>query len=131
MDAIDLDLSNCPELEYLHYSANNISDMKTLDLSCNTALKYLNCYLNYFNSLDLSNNTELEELYCNSNRLRHLSLYNNCNLKYLDCTYNSMKKIFICYAPQLIGADIEDGNNLDEASKMRILDILAENAENN
>ena len=131
MDAIDLDLSNCPELEYLHYSANNINYMKTLDLSCNTALKYLNCYLNEFDRLDLSNNTALEELYCNGNRLRHLSLYNNCNLKYLDCTYNSMKKIFICYATQLIGADIEEGNNLDEASKMRIQDILAENAENN
>ena len=131
MDAIDLDLSNCPELEYLHYSANNEHIMNTLDLSRNTALKYLNCYLNGFDSLDLSNNTALEELYCSGNRLRHLSLYNNCNLKYLDCTYNSIKKIFISYAPQLIGADIEDGNNLDEASKIRIQDILAENAEYN
>ena len=131
MDAVDLDLSNCPELEYLHYSANNMHRMSTLDLSHNTALKYLNCRINGFESLDLSNNTALEELYCISNRLRHLSLYNNRNLKYLDCRFNNMEKIFISYAPQLIGADIEDGNNLDKASKMRIQDILAENAEYN
>ena len=131
MDAIDLDLSNCPELEFLHYSANNMYSMKTLDLSCNKALKYLDCHINGFDSLDLSNNTALEELYCSGNNLRHLSLYSNCNLKYLDCKYNGLEKIFISYAPQLIEAEIEDGNNLDEASKMRIQDILAENAEYN
>jgi hypothetical protein len=131
MGAEELDVSNCPELENLTYSGYNSSWVpdtpRTIDLSRNTALKYLNCRWNGFTSLDLSHNTELEKLDCRDNRLLHLSLANNFALKKLNCSFNKMEQLFIYYAPELSEAEIEDRNNLDEATLSKIQEIIEEN----
>lgn len=129
MEANDLNITNCPELEELDYHGY-IQEVPShaLDLSHNTALKYLNCEKNGYTSLDLSNNTALEVLYCNNNRLSHLSLTGNFALKKLNCEYNEMKQLFISsYAPQLIEAEIEEGNQIDEVTVIQIWELVEEN----
>ena len=127
MGAENLDVSNCPELEELNYSYYAHSETCNLDLSRNTALKYLNCVNNGFTSLDLSNNTALEVLSCRGNRLSYLSLTSNYLLEELNCEYNGMKQLFIGYAPQLREVAFEEGNHIDEATKRQIQVIIAEN----
>ena len=131
MKIVDLDVSNCPELEHLYYFDYNHGEPCNLDLSRNVALKYLYCASNDLTSLDLSNNTALEVINCRSNRLSHLSLTNNFRLVELNCEYNEMKRLSIGYAPHLREANFEDGNHIDEATKLQIQYIIAENAENN
>jgi len=126
-DAIDLDVTNCPELEELYYEGYVGGDERRLDLSCNTALKKLYCPGNKLTSLDLSSNTALEHLYCNSNCLSHLNLSKNIALKKLHCQFNEMEKIFIYYAPQLCCAEFEEGNNIDDDTRSRIQEIIEEN----
>jgi len=125
MDEDNLDVSNCPELEELRFSPYNKE--ARLDLSRNVALKILECRNGSLTSLDLSSNIALEELYCEMNYLSHLSLMNNFALKKLHCQCNNMEKLFICYAPQLLEAEFELGNDIDEATKMQILELIAEN----
>ena len=129
MNAIDLDVTNCPELEELTYFGchMNIKPLRSPDLSRNTALKYLNCGSNGFTSLNLANNTALEKLCCRDNRLSHLSLLSNFALKKLDCEFNKMEQLFISYAPQLSEVAFEVGNNIDKATKIRIQEFIAEN----
>ena len=127
MDAIDLDVTNCPELEKLTYCGYCQIKPRGLDLSRNSALKYLDCSDNEFTSLDLSNNTALEEVYCRRNRLKHLSLTNNYALKSLNCEYNEMEQIFLFYAPQLRDVEFVEGNNLDEATIIAIQELVADN----
>jgi len=129
MSAFDLDITNCPELEELTYcwSHEHVNSCSNLDLSFNTALKYLDCSENGLTNLNLANNTALEKLVCNKNRLSHLSLANNFALKYFDCEDNEMKQLFIYYAPQLIEAAFEEGNDIDEATKIQIRELIAEN----
>jgi hypothetical protein len=129
MATIELDVANCPELEALNcrFGHQWHDPSRSLDLSNNTALKYLYCSGNKFTSLDLSNNTALEELHCKSNKLLHLSLASNVALKKLDCSFNNMEQLFIYYAPQLIEVDFEDGNSIDTATKAQIYELIADN----
>ena len=130
-DALNLDVSACPELEDLYYSGYVLGDERSLDVSRNTALKDLCCKGCRLKHLDLSNNTALEVLHCVGNCLTHLNLSNNIALKYLNCEWNEMEKIFIYYAPQLRCAEFELGNNIDDETRSRIQQILEENnAEN-
>ena len=124
MIAIDLDVSACPELEKLTYGCYFNDGSSNLDLSHNTALKYLNCSECNFTKLDLAANTALEYLDCSRNRLSHLSLTTNIALKELICENNNMEKIFIYYAPQLRKAAFEDGNNIDDETKMRMQELI-------
>ena len=130
INASDLDVSNCPELENLFFFGSTNYDEEPgwrLDLSRNPALKQLNCSNWNFNSLNLSHNPALEELNCNFNRLSHLSLTNNSLLKKLNCEWNKMEQLFIVYAPHLCEAEFEEGNNIDEATKMQIQELIENN----
>jgi hypothetical protein len=40
-----------------------------------------------------------------------------------------MEQLFIGYAPQLCAAKFEDGNNINEATKMQIQYLVAENTQ--
>jgi len=125
MNANDLDLKNCTELEEL--SLDGETECRSFDISRNTALKYISIRVMGINSLDLSNNIALKELHCRSNRLKYLSLANNIALEYLNCEFNGMEKIFIYYAPHLRKAEFEEGNHIDDETRSRIQQILEEN----
>ena len=47
----------------------NVNQLTSLDLSHNTALRFLCCDYNQLTALDLSHNTALTELYCTYNRI--------------------------------------------------------------
>ena len=148
MNNNNLDVSNCPELEELYYFEYNIDETYNLDLSRNVALKYLNCarngiasldlshctelevldcYGNCLTSLDLSRNTALVELKCGGNRLSHLWLKNNHLLEQLYCEFNEMKRIYIDCLPKLRVAEFEVCNQINDATKRQIQEIIAEN----
>ncbi len=74
---INLDTLNCG---YNHITS--------LDVSSNTALKFLICYQNQLTSLDVSNNTALVKLYCYANQLTSLDVSNNVLLDVLGCGEN-------------------------------------------
>lgn len=72
---------------------NNYYDLTEVDLSQNTALKYLDCHNSNLYSLNLSKNTELEYLNCSENPINVLDLSQNTKLKYLDCSYNNLENM--------------------------------------
>ena len=74
------------------YCKNN-SELESLDLSKNTALKWLSCNYCSLNTLDLSNNTELVDLDCGGNKLTELNLTNNTKLKTLRCYKNQLTSL--------------------------------------
>ena len=125
MNANDLDLKNCTELEELSLDVE--TECSSFDLSQNTALKLLSFHVVDITSLDLTNNTALEELYIDGTRLTHLSLTTNFALKYLYCICSSIEKIFIYYAPQLCCADFGEYSNIDDETRSRIQEIIEEN----
>ncbi len=106
-----VDVSNCPELEYLK-CVNNYLD--TLNVSGLTKLRYLACPnnridqldvsscialdtlgvdQNNLSSLDLSNNTMLSDLSCDENNLTSLDLSNNTQIRILSCDENDLTSL--------------------------------------
>jgi Leucine-rich repeat (LRR) protein len=83
-----LNLSKNTALKYLNCSYNNIA---TLDLSQNTALIELLCYGNpQLTTLNVSKNTALEKIYCFDNKLTTLDISKNVALKELNCSNNPL-----------------------------------------
>jgi hypothetical protein len=77
---VNLDTLNCNG-EWLD---KVLPKLRSLDISNNAALKYLDCGENLLTSLDVSNNTALTELNCAGNQLTSLDVSNNTALIKLD-----------------------------------------------
>jgi hypothetical protein len=121
----ELNLTHCVELEAL--VCQLMHHPITLDLSKNTALRYLDCMFSKLSELDVSNNTELVELYCDCNRIKKLDLSNNIKLRVLDCTYNEIYVLLIWYGSQLRNALFTEGNEIDGYAENEIMDIVNTN----
>jgi hypothetical protein len=125
MVVTQLNLKHCIELEVL------ISPMMyepiTLDLSKNTALRYLDCSSAKLSELDVSHNTKLVELYCQNNKIKMLNLSNNTALRVLNCEYNKMTVLLIYYGSQLKDATFTEGNNIDVYVEEEIMEITESN----
>ena len=78
---------NSTYLYSLHISNNDIT---SLDVSANTALKYLYCSNNLITSLDISNNTALTYLNVGNNQLTSLDVSQNTALETLTCSASSV-----------------------------------------
>jgi len=107
-------------LTELNCSFNQLTE---LDLSKNTALKYLDCSENYsFTTLDLSKNTELTYLNCSGNILTTLDLSKNTELTYLNCGCTELKELnisgcdklteFLCMGTQIKELDLSNNTAL-------------------
>ncbi len=94
-DSLDsIDISQCPLLENIVVSANNLTQ---LDVSDNLMLQTLSCGINSIELLDLTTNTNLTFLTCNSNQLTLLDLrsgnnvaitsFNSTNNPLLECIF--------------------------------------------
>ena len=83
------------------YCAN--SQLASLDVSKNIALKELHCFSNQLTGLDVGKNTALTYLYCTGNQLTGLDVSKNTALTYLNCTGN-----------QLTGLDVSKNTALTE-----------------
>ena len=99
------------------------NQLTELDLSKNTALKYLDCSENYsFTTLDLSKNTELTYLNCSGNILTTLDLSKNTELTYLNCGCKHLKELnisgcvklteFMCTGSQIKELDLSNNTAL-------------------
>jgi hypothetical protein len=125
MVVTELNLTHCVELEAL--LCPMMYEPITLDLSKNTALRYLDCNQAKLSELDLSNNTELVELNCYWNDIKTLDLSNNTKLRVLDCTQNKMSVLLIWHGSQLRNASFVEGNNIDAYAVNEIMDIIEAN----
>lgn len=72
--------------------ANN-NQLTELNVTKNTALKFLFCENNQLNSLDVTQNTALEMMYCNSNKIANLDLTKNTALNALLCNDNLLSEL--------------------------------------
>ena len=107
-----LDVRNLPELTYLDLQAN--FDLKSIDVSKNPKLEFLNVaqtgltslnvknnrklvdlkvYCNQLTALDVSSNYLLKELACFENQLTALDLSNNISLEYLGVSENPIAEL--------------------------------------
>lgn len=85
------DISSLSGIEYftgLEYLDCRDNQLKSLDLSKNTALVTLDCDYNQLSSLNLSGCTSLRELHCLYNELPSLDISNNTALTSLNCYGN-------------------------------------------
>jgi hypothetical protein len=123
-----LDLKHCVELEALSCPCPIKDEPITLDLSKNTALRYLD-YRNFakLRELNLSNNVNLIELYCQHNNIKVLNLLNNIKLRVLYCMDNGMNVLLICYGSQLKEVSFMEGNHIDAYTENEIMEIIESN----
>ncbi|MCR5203457.1 MAG: hypothetical protein K6E47_00195 [Lachnospiraceae bacterium] len=77
------------------------NDIKSVDLSKNTKLKYIDLSDNYISSINLSNNTKLEFVDLSENCISTINLNNNTNLVYLNLADNPITSIDISNCPNL------------------------------
>ncbi len=87
-----IDVSRMQGLQHLWCADENIT---SLDLSKNTSLKYLHCFLNQgLNSLELPQSSELKYISCRDNpNLRELDVSKNTALIMLLCFHNSFSTL--------------------------------------
>lgn len=88
---LSLDFSDTPELEILDCGYD--TDILSLNISNNTALKVLACHYTSLTSLDISNAPYLTELYCYGSWLEQLDVSNNIKLQELECWGNRMTSL--------------------------------------
>ena len=103
-----LDLSANTKLIELDCFLNQLT---SVNLGANTSLISLNFFLNNLTSLDVSQNTSLQYLHLGGNQLTNLDVSTNTDLRSLTCEYNQLESL-----------DLKNGTN----SK-----ITQFNAENN
>lgn len=129
-------IENFKNLTTLHC---NGSSLKTIDLSRNTALKYLECTETWnLTNLNVKNCTNLHTLYCGDCKLTDLDLSDNGQLETLWCNSNQLStlnvannpqlKIFHCYDNQLTTLDISQNTLLKElwcqTNQLTALDVI-------
>ena len=83
-----IDMSDNPGLLYLACGWNY--DLKTLNVSKNTALKYLSCGSYTSSGLDVSNNTALTYLDCSGCQFQSINVSRNPLLEYFSCLMNNI-----------------------------------------
>jgi hypothetical protein len=86
----ELDVSKNTALLRLHCYINRLTE---LDVSKNTALLRLHCSTNQLTELDVSKNTALKELYCSNHQLTTLDVSKNTALKELYCSNNRLNSL--------------------------------------
>ena len=69
------------------------NQLKALDVSKNTALRYLDCDNNQLKALDVSKNSALTELHCDNNQLTALDVNKSKALNILFCDNNQLTEL--------------------------------------
>ncbi|WP_289097654.1 leucine-rich repeat domain-containing protein [uncultured Bifidobacterium sp.] len=117
-----IDLSHNTALRSLDLNSNQLS---SLDLSQNTELTSLRLYSNQLRSVDLSHNTALSDLVLYSNQLSSLDLSRNTELTYLDLNSNQLSSLDVSRNPELTDLVLYDNQlsslNLSRNTKLRSL----------
>ena len=106
----ELDVSKNTALRYLYVEG---SRLKKLNVSNNTLLKHLGCNYNQLTELNVSNNKVLTNLECYGSQLKELNVSNNTALTWLDCGGNQLTELNVSKNKALVFLDC-DGNQLTE-----------------
>lgn len=93
----NLDVSQNTALTELYCYVNNLT---SLDVSKNTNLTSLECGVNKITSLDISQNKQLTLFTCDGNLLTHLNIKNGKN--------NILQLLFVHYNPNLTCIQVDD-----------------------
>lgn len=102
-----VDLSKNIKLEYLDCSGTADEPgwnqtIKVLDVTKCKGLRYLDCSTNLLTALDISQNLKLVELFCYANFLKRIDISNNRLLRTLDVSVNrEMKEIYLTNSPEI------------------------------
>lgn len=103
-----LDISKNTKLSYLDASYNKLT---SLDVRNNIELTTLNCTSNNLSSLDVSNNQKLQDFSCGGNNLSTLDVKNNLELTSLECALNKLNLLDLKNNKELNWISC-NGNNL-------------------
>lgn len=117
-----LDISKNTKLSYLDASYNKLT---SLDVRNNIELTTLNCTSNNLSSLDVSSNQKLQDFSCGGNNLSTLDVKNNLELTSLGCALNKLNLLDLKNNKELTWISC-NGNNLSYLDfsnnpKLRIL----------
>ena len=121
-------IQHFPNLEKLEASY----DLRTVDLSYNTALKELNVVgCHNLTSLDLSHNPNLQRLNCGSTGLTSLDLSHNPELEYLRCETNKLTSLDLSNNTKLHEVYCSEGKltelNVKQCNLLKKLDCSRNN----
>ena len=101
------------------------NQLTSLDVSKNTALKWLSCGENPLTSLDVSKNTALTTLACDDNQLTSLDVSKNTALKVLSCGSNQLTSLDLSKNPALTDLYCGDNNltnlNISGCARLKTL----------
>jgi len=116
-----LDMTGIENLIYLIDLDCSNNQISNIDVSYNTALKYLECNANQLTALDVSSNTVLDYLYCSSNQLTSIDVSGATVLNYLACRDNQLTSLDVsnntvlttlsCSDNLFTSLDLRNGNN--------------------
>jgi len=98
-----------------------INQLTSIDISNNTALKYLDCFANSLTSLNVSNNTALTHLDCSRNELARLDVSNCTQLESLNCEGNQLTSLNISNNTALKNLSI--GGYRGDLNFLTVLDV--------
>ncbi len=93
-----LELTDCPYLEYIEATGDNLDAINTHGCG---ALRELYCDNNGLGSIDVSEHPLLYKLWCDGNELTELDLSNNPLLYALDCNNNLLTELDLSNQPLL------------------------------
>lgn len=119
----NIDVSNCPTIQNLYCSNNQI---ETLDVSALSELVEFCCNGNKLTTIDVSKNSKLEVFNCSSNDLTAIDVSNNLALKELDFFETGISSIdlsananledILCYDTDLTAIDLSKNPKLKTIS---------------
>lgn len=107
------------------------TQLKTLDVSKNKKLKFLDCGMNELEKLDVSKNTKLETLYCQYNPLAGLDVSKNKKLKNLLCFECGLKKLDVSKNTELqtLECSCNKLTSLDVSKNIKLWKLLCDQNE--
>jgi Leucine-rich repeat (LRR) protein len=116
----EISYAEAEAITYLNFRERSISDMKGIEAFVN--LDTLICDANQLTNLDVSHNTALKYLTCNANYLHSLNVSNNIDLQKLECSWNLLISLDVsgytalnrlgCYDNLLTTLDVSGCNGL-------------------
>ena len=89
------------------------NNLKTIDLSNNKKLSYINCHHNQLKELDVSGLPLLKTFYCGHNELPSINVSKNEQLEDFDCQDNHLDTLNVSQNKELVKLSCGD-NNLTE-----------------
>ncbi len=115
-----------PNLIFLNCGNNQLSN---LNVSSNTLLQSLFCYVNFLSSLNVNSNPALTYLWCAGNQITSLNTDLNLNLSKLYCRNNYIQSLNLTNNTNLVilNCGFNNFNNLNLSSNLLLEELQCNN----